>query len=427
MGVLSLVLACGRAEVTLEDPGSEAAQPPPPPGRWRRAPSPETPAGLSAEQLAQIEDLEAIGYLSGSAAASNRVGVTVLDSERAYPGLNLVVSGHAPEAHLMDMEGRILHRWSRTFDSIWPQLKVTRKVRKNGHMWRRAHLYPDGDLLAIFEGIGLVRLDRASGVDWAFGESAHHDVDVGPEGRIYVLTRSARLVPRFHPSNPILEDFVTVLSPEGEVLRRVSVLAALADSPFASTLDRARDTGGDILHTNTVELLDGGQAHRSGAFRRGNVLVSMRNVDLLAILDLEREEAVWALTGAWRAQHQPVLLDSGTMLLFDNAVGRPGGSRVLEIDPLGGEVVWSYEAGADGRFFSRCCGSNQRLPNGNTLIIETDHGRAFEVTADGAIVWEYLSPFRTGREGELVASLFDVVRIEPGDLEGEWPSRTPVP
>jgi hypothetical protein len=424
VGVLTFALACARADVSLEDLRSEAAEPPAPPGRWRRVPSPETPPGLSAEQRAQIEDLEAIGYLSGSVAASDRVGVTVHDSQRAHAGLNLVVSGHAPEAYLMDMEGRVLHRWSRTFESVWPQLKVTKKVRKNGHMWRRAHLYPDGDLLAIFEGIGLVRLDRASGVEWAFGENAHHDVDVGPEGRIYVLTRSARLVPRFHPSKPVLEDFVTILSPTGEVLRRVSVMAALADSPFASTLDRARDTGGDVLHTNTVELLDGGQAHRSGVFRRGNVLVSMRNVDLLAILDLERERAVWALTGPWRAQHQPVLLEGGTMLLFDNAIGRPGGSRVLELDPLGGEVVWSYEAGAEGRFFSRCCGSNQRLPNGNTLITETDYGRAFEVTADGAIVWEYLSPFRTGQGGELVASLFEVVRIDPGSLDGAWPSWT---
>jgi len=427
VGVLPLAWACGRDEVALEAPRAEAAEPPAPPGRWRQAPSSEPQVGLSAEQLAEIEDLEAIGYLSGSVLASGRTGVTVLDSERAHPGLNLVVSGHAPEAYLMDMEGRILHRWARTFDSIWPQLKVTRKVRKNGHMWRRAHLYPDGDLLAIFEGIGLVRLDRASGVEWAFGENAHHDVDVGPEGRIYVLTRSARLVPRFHPSKPVLEDFVTVLSPEGDPMRRVSVLAALADSPFASTLDRARATGGDILHTNTVELLDGSQTDRSGAFRRGNVLVSMRNLDLLAILDLEHEEAVWALTGTWRAQHQPVLLEGGTMLLFDNAVGRPGGSRVLELDPLGGEVVWSYEAGPDGRFFSRCCGSNQRLPNGNTLITETDYGRAFEVTADGAVVWEYLSPFRTGGQGELVASLFEVVRIEPGDLEGGWLSRNAAP
>ena len=35
----------------------------------------------------------------------------------------------------------------------------------------------------------------------------------------------------------------------------------------------------------------------------------------------------------------------------------------------------------------------QRLPNGNTLICESDAGRIFEVTQDKEIVWDYYSPF----------------------------------
>ena len=57
------------------------------------------------------------------------------------------------------------------------------------------------------------------------------------------------------------------------------------------------------------------------------------------------------------------------------------------------------------------------------MITETDNGRALEVTADGKIVWEYLNPERTGKEGELIASLFDVIRLEEAScsswLEGE--------
>ena len=40
-------------------------------------------------------------------------------------------------------------------------------------------------------------------------------------------------------------------------------------------------------------------------------------------------------------------------------------------------------------FISGC----QRQPNGNTLICEGMWGRLFEVTPDGEIVWEYVSPY----------------------------------
>ena len=33
----------------------------------------------------------------------------------------------------------------------------------------------------------------------------------------------------------------------------------------------------------------------------------------------------------------------------------------------------------------------QRLPNGNTLITESDAGRVFEVTEGGDIVWEFVN------------------------------------
>lgn len=319
----------------------------------------------------------------------------------------------------MDMDGNVLHRWSRTYRSVWPNLGVTRKVLKNGRMWRRARLYPDGDLLAVFEGIGLVRLDRDSRLEWAFGENAHHDVDVDHAGRIYVLTRRARMIPEVSTTQPVLEDFVTVLSPRGEPLERVSVLLSLLRSPFAPELEGVGVTGGDVLHTNTLEVLDGSLEADSKVFSRGHVLVSMRNVNLLAILDLTRETAVWVRRGTWRGQHQPVLLPTGTLLLFDNGLGR-GESRVLELRPLTGRVVWSYEAVRGEHFFSRCCGSSQRLPNGNTLITETDSGRAFEVTPSGETVWEFRSPYRAGRDRELVASLFEVVRIDPASLEPGW-------
>jgi hypothetical protein len=59
------------------------------------------------------------------------------------------------------------------------------------------------------------------------------------------------------------------------------------------------------------------------------------------------------------------------------------------------------------------------LPNGNTLITESDRGRAFEITRSGRVVWEYYNPARAGERKELIATLFEVVRIPARDL-GPW-------
>ena len=43
-------------------------------------------------------------------------------------------------------------------------------------------------------------------------------------------------------------------------------------------------------------------------------------------------------------------------------------------------------------FYTLSKGSAQRLPNGNTLAVESDRGRAIEVTPAGDIVWQFVCP-----------------------------------
>lgn len=414
LGVV-LAVSCGREETTPPRPsGSEEAAY----GRFKRA-------RVDPALERRIRELEGIGYLTGSKEAPADSGVVVHDREKAWPGLNFYVSGHAPSAVLMDMEGRILHRWRCSFEEAFPDFPAERMRMEKEHMrqyWRRARLDRQGRVLAIFEGHGLVHLDRGSRVLWSWPGKAHHDLDVDGEGNIWVLCRTAHLVPRIHRTEPILEDFVAVLSPDGREIRRFSILEAFERSGFASFLQRM-PRHGDILHTNTLEILDGSLADRVPAFAAGNLLVSCLKLDTIAVIDPRRERVVWAAAGSWKRQHQPTVVD-GRILLFDNKGGdEPGGrSRVLEIDPVTRRIVWSYEGTPDRPFHSDTCGSCQRLPNGNTLITESDYGRAFEVTRDGEIVWEYLNPHRAGQRGELIATLFELIRL-PEDYASAWLER----
>ena len=382
-----------------------------PSGRWHVARKGAVQE-LSAEQAREIEKLRSLGYLSGSTLAPDDSGVVVHDEARVAPGLNFFTSGHFAGAILMDMEGRVLHEWSYDFLGAWPD-EIESAESDGAEYWRWAHLYSNGDVLAIFEGLGLIKLDEDSQLLWKHYGGEHHDLEVLDDGSIYVLTRTAQMVPRVNELMPILEDFVTVLDASGRLVREVSILEAFENSAFASSQD-ARDMPrrGDLYHTNAIEVLDGRFADRLPAFKRGNVLISLRQLSTIAVLDMDLEEIVWVTSGMWLEQHDPKVLENGNVLVFDNK-GDDGDSKIVEFDPVTLEVEWTYSGDASSIFSSKMCGASHRLENGNTIITESDFGRAFEVTPGGEIVWEFINPHRAGKSGNLIATLFDVVRLAP--------------
>lgn len=388
-------------------------------GDWREV-SFEEQQDLTAEQKAEIERLRSIGYLSGSEPVPSQSGVTVYDRSRTVDGLNFYTTGDVPGAVLMDMEGNVLHKWAHGYIEAWaasPDRPELRPSPKGSGFWRRAHLFENGDVLAVFDGLAILKVDKDSRLLWVTFGGFHHDLDVLDDGTIYVLTREAHIVPSYNPDEPILEDFIAILDRDGNEISRVSILDALAGSEFAPILEAA-ERSGDIFHTNTVEILDGRLEGTIPEFRAGNVLVTVRELDLIAVVDVEDRRVAWALTGSWDAPHQATVLESGNLMIFDNR-GNEGASRVIEFDPVGLKTVWFYQGDEPADFRSRECGSNQRLANGNTLIVESDRGKAFEVTPEGAVVWKYINPAQTGEELEYIASLFDVVRL-PTDFATGW-------
>ena len=187
----------------------------------------------------------------------------------------------------------------------------------------------------------------------------------------------------------------------------------------------------DWLHINSATWLGPNRWYDGGdeRFNPQNVIISSRQANIVAIVSRATGEIVWRIGPDYRAtegereirqiigQHHPHIIPkglpgAGNILVFDNggAAGygyadpnAPGGvnsvgrssSRVLEFNPVTLEVVWSYSiAGRDAfRFFSHYVSAAQRLENGNTMITEGADGRLFEITPEGEIVWEYVSPY----------------------------------
>jgi Arylsulfotransferase (ASST) len=359
-------------------------------------------------------------------------GVTVHDPARVQDGVTLYTSGHEAAAYLVAMDGAVLHQWRRPFSTVWDESARTTRPQPDSHVYfRRAAVYPNGDLLAVYEGVcdtpygyGLVKLDRNSEVIWRYSGRAHHDIDIGPDGRIYALTHEFVNEPLEGFDNlaaPRLDDFLVVLSPEGRELRKIPLIQAVAASPYRHLLHTVSAYAvADPLHTNTVTLITEEAAANFAFGKAGQILLSFRELGAIGVLDLEREELVWATRGPWVGQHDPDILPNGNVLLFDNYGNfeQPEGrSRVIEFDPETMAIVWHYAGSAELPFASAIRSSQQRLANGNTLITESSGGRILEVTRGGAIVWQFVNPVRGGEDNGRIPIICWAQRLDPDYLD----------
>lgn len=370
--------------------------------------------------------------------ARNRTrGVSVYEKSLAQPGYTLYSSGHSQSAYLIDLNGRVLHEWQLPYSRIWTEAAaIDNPVEDANTYFRNAHLYRNGDLIVVYDGVGdtphgygMAKMDRDSRPLWTYLEHAHHDLDIAPDGRIFTLTHAItqhEIAKAEFLRPPRIDDFLVELSPEGKELRKIPLLETFVDSPFRGMLDIVpwylMDGSGDFMHTNDVDYVTAELARSFEFAREGQILISAREPGAVALIDLDEEKMTWAIRGQWIGQHDPDLLPNGHLLLFDNNgwFGEGGRSRVMEIDPRSQQVVWQYTGTAEHPFHSVIRGVQQRLANGNTLITDTQNGRLLEVTPDQRIAWEYYNPERAGEQDAYIPILSGGMRIDPEWLDADF-------
>ena len=349
-----------------------------------------------------LESIKSLPYVDWIADENNihRQGVAKYMQGNCSEGINVYCSRNQSKAYLMNLSGRIVHVWE--------------KKSPGAENWQHVEMCDNGDLLVIVKDKMLMRMDWNSRIKWVIHMRFHHDMAFAENGDIYALSRKESIKNICGFPLPILDDFLLVISPEGEVKRGISfydilcenipaerylnILAWMNSKPFQSRLSSLPHNGeifltnlhpSDILHVNAVAVMD---KNVQGFCKKGDLLISVLRLNLIGIIDLDSNKLKWK----WGSMdldgpHDPSLLTSGNVLIFDNGFDR-GYSRIVELEPKCKEIVWEYRASPPGDFFSKTRGSCQRLPNGNTLIAESDKGRVFEITASGSIVWEFYNP-----------------------------------
>lgn len=356
-------------------------------------------------------------------------GVTIWDPINAQRGFTLYTSGEGPVARLVTMTGALVHEWTIPYSKVWKkEAAAVQEPQPDSLVFlRHARVLPNGDLIAVFEaaghmpaGYGMVKVDKNSKPLWSYPRRAHGAFDVAPDGRVFVLAQDIReknddssvLEP------PFIEDFVAVLSPDGKETTRISLVDALERSRYASLLGKAPPGAHDPLGATSVQYIGGDAAKGVPDSAGERALLSFGGLDAVAVLDIPARRIIWAARGEWRGQHEARVLPDGDLLVVDAPDDED--SRAQQIDMSSSTVVWSYGGGTDQPFASTARLSAQRLPNGNTLLTESDAGRLVEVDNGGTVVWEYTNPTRAGQDGAYIPVIASGQRIEARALDASF-------
>ncbi len=140
----------------------------------------------------------------------------------------------------------------------------------------------------------------------------------------------------------------------------------------------------------------------------GKYLASVRNFDQVIVVDSESDEITRRLG---RDDRHDVLYEQHNPQYLEGTDGRP---TVLVADSETNRIVeYALRAGGWERTWTLTGGMSwprdaDRLPDGNTLVVDSLNHRVMEVTPEGRIVWEVYTPWGP----------YDVERIPLGDEPG---------
>jgi hypothetical protein len=384
-------------------------------------------------------------------------GTTIYEPDRSWSGYTVLSPLQTQVVLVIDMNGTVVKRWEGLNNSAGGPARVlpggfvisaSGARPPNQESLELVQQDFDGKVIWQFSRNEEIKT-REGGTIWSARQ--HHDwqresfpagyysPDSMPaiEGdTTLILTHTNRTQPKV--ADVVLEDDRLIeVSWKGEIVwewvasDHIDELGFAPDARkainAAQSFNKARGSF-DWLHVNSAHYVGPNRWFDQGdtRFAPNNVIISSREASLLAIVGRDGKivwrlgpdfnespqlRAIRQIIGQHHAHFIPKgLPGAGNLLVFDNGGSSgygfanpiaPNGvgafaratSRVLEINPVTLELVWSY---TNPRFFSTNISGAQRLPNGNTLITAGAGGRMFEVTKEGAIVWEYMYPLFSG-------------------------------
>jgi hypothetical protein len=360
-----------------------------------------------------------------------QVGLTI-SKPGVQPGY-VVFAAPDGNVYAIDVQGNVTKKWPSPEPNT--ELDYTRPLA-NGNLLARV---PPAKSLSEAAGAygearavsSVIEMTQDGRVVWKYADRArflHHDMERMSNGNTLLVCSNDLDIPQIS-RRLLTDDCLIEVDPSGKIVWewrtadhiddlelphdvKVQIMDGYPSGRRTGLGAPPATKGFDYLHMNAASPIPESAGHTDRRFKPGNIIVSYRYINTLAVVDRDTKRIVWKTVGLTVGQHNPHFLPAGVpgtghVLVFDNGFvdgntnpyrvsSRPF-SRVLEINPVDNSIAWEYTAENSNRpiwtFFSHYISGAQRQPNGNTLICEGSNGRIFEVTPAGEIVWEYVNPF----------------------------------
>jgi arylsulfotransferase ASST len=345
------------------------------------------------------------------------LGVRACDRDRAFPGYTLFAPLDGNTVYLIDLDGKVVHTWQMPYPpGMYGYLTDSGTLFYNGKTADDPTSYVNRK---PGKGGAALEADWNGHVLWEVRHPDHHHDGIRLKNGNVLLICLARLpgdlIPKIQGGLPgtehngeIYADYLVEMTTNGQPVWEWRSWEHL--DPETDRITAVQDPRDEWTHANGFAELP-----------NGNVVVSFRHISTVIIIDRKTGNIIWKLGAPpLSGQHAPTPLPNGNLLLFDNGPHRLDHSmpfsRIIEVELPTKQIVWKYQERREYEFFSARRSNAQRLPNGNTLICESDFGRIFEVTAQGELVWEYVNPlFNDGPNG-LHNRVFRAYRYSADDI-----------
>ena len=331
----------------------------------------------------------------------HKVGLIHYDDKQIETGYTLFCNAAGMklndcQAFLIDMHGRVCHRWYR------PEGIHYGYLLSNGNLLCRSRPAEQKNGLYPIPGsaASLIEIDWKSNIVWEYNNQfLHHDFQRLDNGNTIALVWEELpkdLVKRIQggyessvESGRMFGDVIQEINHLNQVISTWSIWEYLnVDEDLICPLEDRRAW----THTNSIEINS-----------NGDFLLSHRQIDTVSILSKSTGRFIWKWgRGKLSHQHDARFLNNGLVQIFDNGAHRKGMtfSRILWVDPETDNIIWEYKTDPVDEFYSFYISGAEWLPSGNIFITEGASGRLFEITIEGDVVWEYINPYFTrGRNG----------------------------
>jgi hypothetical protein len=230
----------------------------------------------------------------------------------------------------------------------------------------------------------LISLSKNKKINWVNNDLVfHHSTEQENDSTIWIPSIAEN--PSHYKIPGFRHDAICAIDPRnGKVKYIKSVADILIENGYKSLLDLGYEDDG--IHLNDIQPA----LYSSKYWEKGDLLISMRHRNTVALYRPSTNKIIWLKTGPWLAQHDCDFVDEKTIMIFGNDILR--GKRDSLINGHNDIYFYDFEKGEISKPYTKVMkqlgiktkseGRCDLLLNGDLFIDESNNGKLYIINKD---------------------------------------------